>query len=97
KSVPTCVLHWTNRLSKKRMLRQAQHERNVFTEFESFSVRPETCMRDVVINAECSVTGTMVKFLAVEPTEALRWATRHSSLVTTMCLPDSMWTSAASR
>src|SRR5213593_2196687 len=88
----------TSRLLKNvRMFREPQHERNYLNHFKSLSVRPETCMRDVVVNAECSVTGTVVKILAVEPKEALRWEIRHSSLVTMMCLPDSMWTREASR
>src|SRR5439155_19354409 len=77
-----------------RQYRVATHQANVFSfscqgvsrgsrtsprTAAALTVHPETCMRDVVINAECSVTGTMVKFLAVEPKEALRWGTRHSS------------------
>src|SRR5438093_10851353 len=88
----------TSRLLKNvRMFREPQHERIFFNGFNSRSVRPETCMMDVEAHHECSISDTMVKILAVEPKEALRWGTRHSSLVTMMCLPDSMWTREASR
>jgi hypothetical protein len=69
----------------------------IFVPLLSIIEDPETCMMDVELYRECSLRVHWLKSISRWIKEALRWEAKLLFLVTTTCLPDSMWTRRVSR